>query len=79
MNVLILDNNVSNLSSAKEALGEKVETYEIDVSKMEDWEKVKKIVGDKYGMRIMSSPIPISSSVPCDNTRTDLWGGRWQG
>ncbi|RDW72063.1 hypothetical protein BP5796_08097 [Coleophoma crateriformis] len=52
MNVLIIDNNGSNLNSAKEALAGKVETCEMDVSKTEDWEKVKKIVKEKHAGRV---------------------------
>lgn len=41
MNVVIIDNNSSNLSSAKSSIKGKVETIELDVSKVEEFEKVK--------------------------------------
>jgi short-subunit dehydrogenase involved in D-alanine esterification of teichoic acids len=41
MNVLIADNNSANLSSAKSSIKGKVETVEMDVSKIEDFEKLK--------------------------------------
>ena len=46
MKVLICDNNASNLQAAKESIKGKgrVETVEIDVSKLEEYEKVKNIV-----------------------------------
>ena len=44
MNVIICDNNSSNLSSAKSAIEGKVETFEMDVSKVEDFERLKGMV-----------------------------------
>lgn len=46
MNVIICDNNSENLKSAKEAIKGKgkVETVEMDVSKVEDFEKLKVLV-----------------------------------
>jgi short-subunit dehydrogenase involved in D-alanine esterification of teichoic acids len=41
MNVIICDNNRSNLVSAKSAIKGKVETVEMDVSKVEDFGKLK--------------------------------------
>lgn len=41
MNVVIIDNNSSNLASAKESIKGKVETVDMDVSKVEDFEKLK--------------------------------------
>jgi NAD(P)-dependent dehydrogenase (short-subunit alcohol dehydrogenase family) len=41
MAVIIADNNSSNLSAAKYGVKGKVETVEMDVSKIEDFEKLK--------------------------------------
>lgn len=49
MNVIICDNNASNLSSAKSAIKGKVETIEMDVSKVEDFEKLKAKVEKEFG------------------------------
>lgn len=50
MNVIIADNNASNLKSAKEAVKAKArfETVEIDVSKLEEFEKVKSLVEKEF-------------------------------
>lgn len=49
MNVIIVDNNGANLVSAKEAIVGRVTTVEIDVSKIEEFEKVKSVVSEKVG------------------------------
>ena len=49
MNVVIVDNNSSNLSEAKSSLKGKIETVEMDVSKIEDWEKLKTKVTQEFG------------------------------
>lgn len=50
MTVLIADNNISNLAAAKKSIKGKVETFEMDVSKLEDYEKLKaKIESDFDG------------------------------
>jgi alanine dehydrogenase len=41
MSVVVIDNNSSNLSSAKSSIKGKVETIEMDVGKVEEFEKVK--------------------------------------
>lgn len=41
MKVVIIDNNSSNLSSARSSIEGQVETIEMDVSKVEDFEQVK--------------------------------------
>jgi NAD(P)-dependent dehydrogenase (short-subunit alcohol dehydrogenase family) len=51
MSVIIVDNNSSNLAAAKKAIKGKVETVEMDVSKVEDFQKLKgKIEKDFGGM-----------------------------
>jgi len=51
MSVIIVDNNSSNLAAAKKAIKGKVETVEMDVSKVEDFQKLKgKIEKDFEGM-----------------------------
>lgn len=52
MNVIICDNNSSNLSSAKSAINGKVETVEMDVSKIEDFEKLKSKVEKEFNGKI---------------------------
>lgn len=50
MTVLIADNNSSNLAAAKKSIKGKVETFEMDVTKIEDYEKLKaKIESDFDG------------------------------
>lgn len=46
MNVIICDNNSSNLSSAKETIKGKgkIETVEMDVSRVEDFDKLKTLI-----------------------------------
>ncbi len=41
MHVVICDNNVGNLKGAKESIGGDVEVVEVDVGKVEEFEKVK--------------------------------------
>jgi NAD(P)-dependent dehydrogenase (short-subunit alcohol dehydrogenase family) len=41
MRVVICDNNAGNLKSAKESLGGDVEVVEMDVGRVEEFEKVK--------------------------------------
>ena len=57
MTVIICDNNTSNLSSAKSAIKGKVETVEMDVSKVEDFEKLKSKVEKEFNGTITSSSI----------------------
>jgi NADPH:quinone reductase-like Zn-dependent oxidoreductase len=49
MNVIICDNNNSNLSSAKSAIKGNVETVNMDVSLVEDFEKLKVQVEKDFG------------------------------
>jgi NADPH:quinone reductase-like Zn-dependent oxidoreductase len=49
MNVIICDNNNSNLSSAKSAIKGNVETVNMDVSRVEDFEKLKVQVEKDFG------------------------------
>lgn len=49
MNVVIADNNGSNLSSAKKSIKGQVETVEMDVSKIEDFEKLKSKIEKDFG------------------------------
>lgn len=51
MNVVIIDNNSSNLSSAKSSINGKVETIELDVSKVEEFEKVKVRIQGSAGVK----------------------------
>jgi NADPH:quinone reductase-like Zn-dependent oxidoreductase len=64
MNVIICDNNASNLKSAKEAVKSKAkfETVEIDVSKLEDFERVKSLVEKDFD-GISTSPLYSYSNV----------------
>ncbi|TVY50518.1 SWI/SNF and RSC complexes subunit ssr3, partial [Lachnellula cervina] len=54
MNVLICDINAANLKAAKEIVKGKgkVETVELDVSKLEEYEKVKSVVEKEFNGRI---------------------------
>ena len=59
MDVLIVDNNSYNLSSTKTALSSsgstgKVETVEMDVSKISDWEELKTKVTKDFGTQTQS-------------------------
>lgn len=56
MNVVICDNNVQNLKAATESVKGKgkVEGVEIDVSKVEDYEKLKGIVEKDFGGRFFN-------------------------
>lgn len=49
MNVIICDNNNSNLSSAKSTIKGNVETVNMDVSRVEDFEKLKVQVEKEFG------------------------------
>ncbi len=49
MSVLIADNNSAHLSSAKSSIKGKVETVEVDVSKISDFEKLKAKVEKDFG------------------------------
>lgn len=68
MNVIICDNNSSNLSSAKSAIKGKVETVEMDVSKVEDFdnlkEKVEKEFGGKIDLLALNAGIGLRGSWP---------------
>lgn len=52
MKVLIVDNNSSNLDAAKSALNKvrdaSATTLQMDVSKLEDWDKLKKLVTSDF-------------------------------
>ena len=51
MSVLITDINASNLAAAKKSIKGKVDTFVMDVSKLEDYEKLKaKIESDFEGV-----------------------------
>ena len=56
-----IDNDSSNLSSAKSSITGKVETVELDVSKIEEFEKLKSKVEKNYG-GTFSYPLPASST-----------------
>jgi NAD(P)-dependent dehydrogenase (short-subunit alcohol dehydrogenase family) len=59
MNVVIVDNSSSNLYAAKKAIKGKVDTVEMDVSKIEDFERLKgKIEKDFGGMLLSLLPMP---------------------
>jgi hypothetical protein len=64
MNVIIADNNASNLKAAKESVKGKgkFETVEIDVSKLEEYEKVKSKVEKEFDgsfpLLILNVPSP---------------------
>lgn len=53
MKVAVVDWNTDNLARAKETLSEKkpdeVETYQVDVSKSEQWKDLREKVGKKFG------------------------------
>jgi NADP-dependent 3-hydroxy acid dehydrogenase YdfG len=50
MKVALVDNNTEYLAKAKETLGSNdVETYQIDVSKIEQWKELKEKVIGKFG------------------------------
>ncbi|MCJ1282680.1 hypothetical protein MMC26_002005 [Xylographa opegraphella] len=53
MNLALLDNNAASLAKAKSSLQETakaaVETYEIDVGKLEEWKDVKATVEKRFG------------------------------
>jgi len=52
MNVVIIDNNIDNLDKAKKTIDGKVETLKMDVSKIEEFEELKNLVGKSYGGKI---------------------------
>jgi NAD(P)-dependent dehydrogenase (short-subunit alcohol dehydrogenase family) len=59
MSVVIADNNSANLSAAKSTIKGKIETVELDVSNVSDFEKLKaKLEKDFKGIRA-----PIHSSM----------------
>jgi short-subunit dehydrogenase involved in D-alanine esterification of teichoic acids len=49
MSVVIADNNSANLSSAKSSIKGKVETVEVDVTKISEFEKLKSKIETDYG------------------------------
>jgi NAD(P)-dependent dehydrogenase (short-subunit alcohol dehydrogenase family) len=49
MKVIIADNNAANLAAAKKSIKGNVETVEIDVSKVEEFEKLKGKVEKDFG------------------------------
>jgi NADP-dependent 3-hydroxy acid dehydrogenase YdfG len=50
MKVALVDNNTEYLAKAKDTLGsDDVETYQIDVSKNEQWRELKENVLSKFG------------------------------
>lgn len=51
MRVAIADNNAEYLAKAKETLsgGDDVETYQLDVSNMEQWKELKDKVQKRFG------------------------------
>jgi len=51
MKVALVDNNAEYLSKAKETLsgGQDVETYQLDVSKIEQWKELKDKVQKRFG------------------------------
>lgn len=52
MSVIIIDNNNPNLSAAKSAINGKVTTVALDVSKIEEFEKLKEKVVNEFGGKI---------------------------
>jgi len=66
MNVIIVDNNSSNISQAKSSIPGKVTTVEMDVSKIEDFESLKaKIVKEHQGQKCY--PDSTNSRLPINN------------
>jgi short-subunit dehydrogenase involved in D-alanine esterification of teichoic acids len=53
MSVIIADNNISNLSSAKSAIEGKITTVELDVTKIEEFEKLKEKVVKEFGGQLL--------------------------
>ena len=49
MRVIIIDNNSSNLHSVKSAIKGEITTVDMDVSKIEDFEKLKERVVKEFG------------------------------
>lgn len=62
MNVLICDINAANLKAAKEIVKGKgkVETVELDVSKLEEYEKVKSVVEKEFNGMVFIYPLSVS-------------------
>ena len=70
MNVIIVDNHSSNLRAAKENTKGKIVTVEMDVSKIEDFEKLKVMVErDFEGSYFQSSQLQ-HLSISCRLTLT---------
>lgn len=65
MKVLIVDINASNLAAAKNSVKGDVETFEMDVSKLEDYEKLKAKVDAEYGGKSNYNPniAPLNQSL----------------
>ena len=63
MNVIICDNNSTNLSSAKSAIDGNVETVEMDVSKVEDFEKLKQRIVKDFNGTFLRLPSTYKCSV----------------
>ncbi|KAI0009333.1 NAD(P)-binding protein [Xylariaceae sp. FL0662B] len=49
MRVLVADWDSGNLDAARESLGQGASTIQVDVGKLEDWERVKARVGEEFG------------------------------
>lgn len=58
MSVIIVDNNSSNLSSAKSAIKGKIATVELDVTKIEEFEKLKEKVVKEFGGQLLFPHLP---------------------
>jgi NAD(P)-dependent dehydrogenase (short-subunit alcohol dehydrogenase family) len=75
MRVVIVDNNGSNLSSAKSSIRGDVATVEMDVSKVEDFEKLKSKVAKEFGgvfLLVLSLPNLSTSNVYYSTRRIQL-------
>lgn len=48
MKVIIADNNSVNLTAAKKTVTGEVEIFELDVSKVEDYEKLKEKIDSEF-------------------------------
>jgi NAD(P)-dependent dehydrogenase (short-subunit alcohol dehydrogenase family) len=71
MKVVIVDNNGSNLSSAKSATNGTIDTVEMDVSKLEDYEELKSKISKEYGGVIVLSTSTNYLTLE-ESTTTDL-------
>jgi NAD(P)-dependent dehydrogenase (short-subunit alcohol dehydrogenase family) len=49
MRVAIVDINKEHLELAKKSLGERTSVFAVDVSKLEEWEALKKKVDEEFG------------------------------